>query len=184
MRRVYTSAILTVRHREKQFSHGGVALSVARSLDPGVVYGANRAQPRRPQRSDFALIERVQETLEVLSGKWKAHLLFFMARGIHRHCRLVDCLPGASKKMVTDTLRALERDGLVQRQAFAEVPVRVEYSLTTLGWTITEPLMALSEWSEVHEAEVADARKRYRRSGLDAMATATESHAFRGPLAA
>jgi DNA-binding HxlR family transcriptional regulator len=183
MRRVHTSAILTVQDREKQFSHGGVALSVGRALDPRVDYGASRAQPR-PQRSDFALIERVQETLEVLSGKWKAHLLFFMARGIHRHCRLVDCLPGASKKMVTDTLRALESDGLVQREAFAEVPVRVEYSLTTLGWTITEPLMALSEWSEVHEVEVAGARQRYRSDGLDAIATPPESHAFRGPLAA
>ena len=83
-----------------------------------------------------------------------------MARGIHRHCRLLDCLPGASKKVMIDTLRALERDGLVDRRVFAEVPARVEYSLTTLGWSLTEPLMSLSDWGEAHTAEVTDARAR------------------------
>jgi DNA-binding HxlR family transcriptional regulator len=108
------------------------------------------------------LIERVQQTLEVLQGKWKVHLVFCMARGIHRHGKLLDCLPGGSKKILTETLRALERDGLVVRQIYAEVPVRVEYSLTTLGWTVTEPLVALSEWSEAHAAEVSIARRHYR----------------------
>jgi DNA-binding HxlR family transcriptional regulator len=107
------------------------------------------------------MIESVNQTLELLQGKWKAHLLFFMARGIHRHSRLLDCLPGASKKVMIDTLRALERDGLVIRQIYAEVPVRVEYSLTPLGWSITEPLVSLSEWSEAHAAEVGTARETY-----------------------
>ena len=117
---------------------------------------------RRPSRTDLDLIERVQQALEVLQGKWKVHLLFCMARGVHRHGKLLECLPGASKKILTDTLRALERDGLVVRRIYAEVPVRVEYSLTPLGWTITEPLVALSDWSEVHAAEVKAARRRYR----------------------
>jgi DNA-binding HxlR family transcriptional regulator len=85
-----------------------------------------------------------------------------MARGIHRHSRLLECLPGASKKVMTDTLRALERDGLVLRRIFAEVPVRVEYSLTPLGWTISELLIALSDWSEAHGAEVDESRSQYR----------------------
>ncbi len=104
------------------------------------------------------MIDRVNHALELLQGKWKVHLLFFMARGIHRHSRLLDCLPGASKKVMIDTLRALERDGLVVRRIYAEVPVRVEYSLTPLGWSITEPLVSLSEWSEAHADEVLDAR--------------------------
>jgi DNA-binding HxlR family transcriptional regulator len=117
-------------------------------------------EERRPPRSDLVLIERVRQALEVLHGKWKVHLLFFMARGIHRHSRLLECLPGASKKMMIDTLRALERDGIVERRIYAEVPLRVEYSLTELGWSITEPLVALAEWSEEHAMEVADARSR------------------------
>jgi DNA-binding HxlR family transcriptional regulator len=110
-------------------------------------------------RSDLELIERVDETLAVLHGKWKVHLLFFMARGVRRHSRLLDCLPGASKKVMTDSLRALERDGMVARRVFAEVPVRVEYSLTPLGWSMTEPLIALSEWGKGHAGEVAGARR-------------------------
>jgi DNA-binding HxlR family transcriptional regulator len=115
---------------------------------------------RRPPRGDLELIAHVNQALELLHGKWKVHLLFFMARGIHRHSRLLDCLPGASKKVMIDTLRALERDGLVVRRVFAEVPMRVEYSLTTLGWSITEPLMSLSDWSDAHEDEIDDARAR------------------------
>jgi DNA-binding HxlR family transcriptional regulator len=116
----------------------------------------------RPPRSDLDLIENVDQALGVLHGKWKTHLLVFMARGIHRHSRLLDCLPGASKKMMIETLRALERDGLCERRIFAEVPVRVEYSLTPLGWSVTEPLIALSEWGEAHQAAVTEARLHYR----------------------
>lgn len=112
--------------------------------------------------SDLDLIGRADETLVVLHGKWKVHLLVFMARGVHRHGRLLACLPGVSKKVMTDTLRTLEHDGLVARRIFAEVPVRVEYSLTPLGWTLTEPLIALSEWAEAHSTEVADARAKAR----------------------
>jgi DNA-binding HxlR family transcriptional regulator len=117
---------------------------------------------RRPPHGDLELIRRIDDSLELLHGKWKVHLLFFMARGIRRHSRLLDCLPGASKKVMTDTLRALERDGLVLRRIFAEVPVRVEYSLTPLGWSMTDPLMAVAEWGQEHEQEVADAQLQYR----------------------
>ena len=110
--------------------------------------------------ADLDLIERADETLDVLHGKWKVHLLVFMARGVHRHGRLLACMPGVSKKVMTDTLRTLEHDGLVARRIFAEVPVRVEYSLTPLGWTLTGPLVALSEWAEAHSREVADARSK------------------------
>jgi len=104
------------------------------------------------------MIDGINRALELLHGKWKVHLLFFMARGIHRHSRLLECLPGASKKVMIDTLRALERDGLVVRRIYPGVPVRVEYSLTPLGWSITEPLVPLSEWSEAHADDVQHAR--------------------------
>jgi DNA-binding HxlR family transcriptional regulator len=119
------------------------------TADAGVRGPSTAAAPaRRPTPRDLDLIEQADRALAVLQGKWKVHLLFFMARGIRRHGQLLDCLPGASKKVMTDTLRALERDGLVSRKVFAEVPARVEYSLTPLGWTTTEPLMALAAWGD------------------------------------
>jgi DNA-binding HxlR family transcriptional regulator len=117
---------------------------------------------RRLPRSERELVEQIEQALELLHGKWKVHLVFLMARGVHRHCRLLEGLPGASKKMMTDTLRALERDGLVSRRIFAEVPLRVEYSLTPLGWAITEPLMSLAEWQKEHGEEIRDARRQHR----------------------
>jgi DNA-binding HxlR family transcriptional regulator len=117
--------------------------------------------PRSQASHDRDLIEHVDRTLDVLQGKWKVHLIFLMARGVHRHSRLLECLPGVSKKVMTDSLRALERTGVVERRIFAEVPLRVEYSLTPLGWTLTEPLIALSDWGAAHSNEVAEARARY-----------------------
>ena len=112
-------------------------------------------------QSERMLVEQIEGALELLRGKWKVQLLFLMARGVHRHCKLLEGLRVASKKMMTDTLRGLERDGLVRREIFAEVPLRVEYSLTPLGWSIIEPLMALAEWDETNQEKVEHARLRY-----------------------
>jgi DNA-binding HxlR family transcriptional regulator len=133
----------------------------ARNTAEVSVLNARGWAPERSARGDRELIQRIDQALDVLHGRWKVYLLFLMARGIHRHSRLLDGLPGASKKVMTDTLRALERDGLVTREVFAEVPARVEYSLTPLGWSMTEPLMALSEWGSAHAVEIDRARSRY-----------------------
>jgi DNA-binding HxlR family transcriptional regulator len=117
--------------------------------------------PRAPSARDLALIDHIDGTLAVLHGKWKVHLIFLMARGIRRHGKLLEHLPGVSKKVMTDSLRALEQSGLVQRRVADVAPSRVEYSLTPLGWTITEPLIALSEWGASHAGEVREARVRY-----------------------
>jgi DNA-binding HxlR family transcriptional regulator len=126
--------------------------------DVSVLHGTGSVN-RRSARTDLELIGNVEQSLAVLSGKWKVHLLFCMARGVRRHSRLLECLPGASKKVMTDSLRALERDGIVLREVFAEVPVRVEYSLTSLGWSMSEPLISLSEWGKAHAGEVEGARR-------------------------
>jgi DNA-binding HxlR family transcriptional regulator len=118
-----------------------------------------RSAGARPNtRADVELIGHMAGVLDVLRGKWKVHLLFLMARGVHRHGRLLDCLPGASKRMMTDTLRALERDGVVRLTVFREVPARVEHALSPLDWSLTEPLIVVSEWGESHLGEVAGAR--------------------------
>src|SRR5262245_62734155 len=131
---------------------------------------------RQPTREDLEMIERTRAARDLFSSKWKVDLLYLLARGVRRYSRLYDNLRGASKKMLTDSLRSLERDGLVSRQVYAEVPVRVEYSLTTLGWSATELLMALADWADEHMLDVEEARSRYdaigptRRSPLPAAA--------------
>src|SRR5437588_10900772 len=126
--------------------------------------GSRRAgrQNARPTRQDLEMIERTRAARDLLSSKWKVDLLYLLARGVHRYSRLYDNLRGASKKMLTDSLRGLERDGFVERAVYAEVPVRVEYSLTPLGWSATELLMALADWADEHLADVEQARLRYR----------------------
>ena len=78
-----------------------------------------------------------------------------LASGMRRHARLVDNIPGLSKKVLTATLRKLEQHGIVARHVYPDIPVRVEYTLTPLGWQLTEPLMALYEWALEHESELA-----------------------------
>ncbi len=116
---------------------------------------------RRLKTSDRELIDRAGRGLEVIQAKWKVHLIVAMARGIRRYSRLHASLPGTSKKVMTDCLRGLERDGIVTREIYAEVPARVEYSLTSLGWTITDTIIALSDWSEQHAPEVTRAHTDY-----------------------
>lgn len=113
------------------------------------------------------MIASTHEALALLAAKWKVDTIYLLARGAHRYGELYANLLGVSKKVLTDTLRALERDGLVQRRLYAEVPVRVEYSLTPLGWSLTEPLLALCDWTEANRGEVSLAQRRFaeRRNG-------------------
>ena len=117
-----------------------------------------------PTREDLEMIERTRAARDLLASKWKVDLLYLLARGAQRYSRLYDNLRGASKKMLTDSLRGLEQDGFVNRSVYAEVPVRVEYSLTTLGWAATELLMTLADWADEHLADVEQARLRYRQT--------------------
>jgi DNA-binding HxlR family transcriptional regulator len=121
-------------------------------------------RPARPTREDLEMIVRTRAARDLLSAKWKVDLLYLLARGVRRYSRLYDNLKGASKKMLTDSLRGLERDGFVERTVYAEVPVRVEYSLTALGWSATELLIALADWADEHLADVEGARRRYEHA--------------------
>jgi DNA-binding HxlR family transcriptional regulator len=144
----------------------------------GATTPADRADDRRRlTTSDRVLIERASRGFEVLQGKWKVHLIVAMARGIRRHSRLYGCLPGVSKKVMTDCLRSLERDGLVTREIYAQVPVRVEYSLTALGWATTDAIVALSDWGKDHNAQVTRARSDYwqRRAETDPVLQASDA---------
>jgi DNA-binding HxlR family transcriptional regulator len=117
-----------------------------------------RTERRRARPEDFEMIRRTREALALLDAKWSVDIIYLLASGMHRHARLVDNIPGLSKKVLTATLRKLEQQGIVSRHVYPEIPVRVEYTLTPLGWLLTEPLMALYEWALAHESELADAK--------------------------
>src|SRR5213592_1335255 len=98
--------------------------------------------------------------LERIADKWTALVIQILARGTMRYAELQRAIGGISQKMLTQTLRSLERDGLVQRKVHPVVPPKVEYSLTKLGRTLIEPLHALCRWSEKHLHELRSKRAR------------------------
>ncbi|MFE9424921.1 winged helix-turn-helix transcriptional regulator [Kitasatospora sp. NPDC006697] len=103
-----------------------------------------------------------RDLLDQIGSKWAVLVLGELGRtGTSRFSRLRQALGGVSEKMLTQTLRTLERDGLVGRTVYPEVPPRVEYELTALGRTLRGPLKALTEWSVLHIEEVISAREAY-----------------------
>ncbi|WP_052311618.1 MULTISPECIES: helix-turn-helix domain-containing protein [unclassified Actinoplanes] len=103
-----------------------------------------------------------RDLLDQIGSKWAVLVMGELGRqGARRFTQLRQQLGGISEKMLTQTLRTLERDGLILRTVYPEAPIRVEYELTPLGQTLRGPLKALTEWSTQHIEEVVDARKRY-----------------------
>jgi len=102
------------------------------------------------------------EALELVANKWTLVVLDVLARGTLRHGQLHRAIKGVSAKMLTQTLRRLERDGLVARKVYPVVPPRVEYTLTPLGQTVLEPLEVMCHWAEDHWHEVLAARSAHQ----------------------
>jgi DNA-binding HxlR family transcriptional regulator len=98
--------------------------------------------------------------LDRIADKWTAIVIQLLSKNTMRYAELHREIGGISQKMLTHTLRSLERDGLVQRKVYPVVPPRVEYSLSRLGRTLIEPLRALCRWSEKHLAELQANRAR------------------------
>lgn len=101
------------------------------------------------------------DILNRIGDKWSVMIVGFLTRKTMRFNELRHAIGGISQRMLTLTLRNLERDGLVTRTVFPEIPPRVEYQLTNLGRTLTEPLDALWNWAAEHQNEVKDARHDY-----------------------
>jgi DNA-binding HxlR family transcriptional regulator len=99
---------------------------------------------------DLEMIRGTRAALALLGGKWSVEIVYLLATGTRRYSEVFYEVGEISKKTLTQTLRALERDGIVSRRAIPEVPARVEYSLTPLGWSLTEPLMTMYEWAARH----------------------------------
>lgn len=99
--------------------------------------------------------------LDRIGDRWTVLIVGSLADGPRRFSDLLRSVDGISQKMLTQTLRALERDGLVIRAVHAEVPVRVEYRLTASGASLLAPLKALESWAVTHFADVMTAQARY-----------------------
>ena len=110
-----------------------------------------------------------RDVLDLIGSKWSVLVIGRLEMGPHRFGELRRAVPGITQKMLTRTLRRLEEDGLVNRRVLAEMrPPRVEYSLSELGQTITEPLEAIREWTEQHLPDVRLARDRFAEPSEDA----------------
>ena len=102
--------------------------------------------------------------LDRISDKWVTLVICSLEDGPQRFSEVSRRLAGVSQKMLTQTLRTLERDGLVTRTVTASVPVRVDYALTPLGGSLLDPIKHLKAWAEDHVPEVREAQEAYDRA--------------------
>lgn len=101
-----------------------------------------------------------REVLDMIANKWTALVVGALEQGPRRFSDLRRKLDGVSQKVLTQTLRALERDGLISRTVIP-MPLRVDYALTELGQTLAVHLAGLRRWAELHLDQVDDAREEY-----------------------
>ncbi|GAA1255662.1 winged helix-turn-helix transcriptional regulator [Arthrobacter pascens] len=107
-----------------------------------------------------------RQLLETISSKWVTLVMLALADGSLRHSELRRHVAGASQKMLTSTLRSLERDGLVSRTVTSSVPVRTDYQLTPVGRSLLDVVYRLKGWAEDNMDDVAHARMAYDRGRL------------------
>ncbi|WTY52025.1 helix-turn-helix transcriptional regulator [Micromonospora sp. NBC_01412] len=103
----------------------------------------------------------VREVLDRVGGKWSIGILVAASQGPVRFTELERQIEGISRRMLTLTLRNLERDGLLHRRVYPTVPPKVEYTATPIALELYESLVALTSWAERHHTAVADARGAY-----------------------
>jgi DNA-binding HxlR family transcriptional regulator len=103
----------------------------------------------------------VREVLNRVGDKWSVLIVGMLGDGAMRFSELKRAIEGISQRMLTLTLRGLERDGLVTRTVYATIPPQVEYALTELGRTLLKPVLAISTWADEHRNEITQARVRF-----------------------
>ena len=108
---------------------------------------------------DRALESR--DAIELLSDKWRIAILHVLTPGPQRTSGLQRAIEEVSPKVLTQTLRGMERDGLIRRHVHPVVPPRVEYELTAMGTTVLGPLRELCHWAQAHSRERDAARRRF-----------------------
>src|SRR5690349_2218702 len=116
--------------------------------------------PRRPH-PDHADCRGVASILSMVGDKWSVFVIMRLDDGPKRFNELKRMIGGISQRMLTLTLRGLERDGLVTRTVFPTIPPRVDYELTDLGRGLSKPVQALGQWVFEHKVEIESARARF-----------------------
>ena len=106
---------------------------------------------------------KVSEILSRVGDKWTVLIVMALRERPRRFNDIKRAVGGISQQMLTRTLRALERDGMVIRTVHPTVPPQVEYALTALGHSLSEPVMSLGQWAQSHMPQIEDSRARYDR---------------------
>jgi DNA-binding HxlR family transcriptional regulator len=122
---------------------------------------AERRAIQREQYNAYLATCPARQVLDSLSDKWVTLVISALSDGSKRYSDLTRIIAGVSQKMLTQTLRRLERDGLVIRTVTPSVPVRVDYELTALGESMLPVVGAIKTWSESHIDEIHSARRTY-----------------------
>ena len=116
--------------------------------------------------SHEALLDKdcpVRQLIDIVGDKWTLPVLYVLRQGTKRYSELQREIPGISKKMLTQTLRSLESDKIVKRKVYPVVPPKTEYSLTSFGIKLIEPLEVLADWAWEHQVQlqrICDRRNR------------------------
>ena len=105
--------------------------------------------------------QATREILDRIADKWSLYIIATLANGTRRFNELKREIDGISQRMLTLTLRGLERDGLVTRTMYPTIPPRVDYDLTELGRTLWGPVMALVNWADNNKVAIAEAHRRF-----------------------
>ena len=117
--------------------------------------------PRNNSLQEPAKCLAVREVLNRIGDKWSVQIVGCLGEGTMRFSELRRSIEGISQRMLTLTLRGLERDGLIDRTVFPEIPPRVEYALTRLGKTLLEPIQQLAEWAADNRVAIQSSRDRF-----------------------
>src|SRR5688572_9991303 len=112
---------------------------------------------------DQDALEALQAAVGVLAAKWSVVVLARLAEGTHRFNELLRQIDGVSRRMLSATLRQLERDGLVERHVYARVPARVEYEMSPVGANLLDALVPLAGWGLENQGAVTTAREHFDR---------------------
>ncbi|MBR2535893.1 MAG: helix-turn-helix transcriptional regulator [Hyphomicrobium sp.] len=120
-----------------------------------------------PQASVYAEACPSRAILELIADKWTLLILPALKRGPMRNGDLMRLIGGVSQKMLTQTLRELERNGLVVRRDYQEVPPRVEYALTDLGLSLADTVRKLDTWAEANILHVLAARTAFEKQAAE-----------------
>ncbi|MEX3947378.1 winged helix-turn-helix transcriptional regulator [Paraburkholderia sp. EG287B] len=117
--------------------------------------------PREMPEPDAGGCKATRELLDRIGDKWSLYIIATLASEPRRFNELKRKIDGISQRMLTLTLRGLERDGLVTRTMYATIPPRVDYALTEMGRTLLEPVVALVNWANNNESAIAEAHRRF-----------------------